>query len=288
MENNKFIKMKEEYEAMRASEGLRSKIETIIAQKGKASILPMRIMLTAACIMAVFIGSLNLFPQAAYAMSDIPVLNEIVQIVTFGRYETKGKGYEADVVTPQVDGLTDKELEKKINEELKGDASALIEAFQADVKAGENAGVEGGPHMAVEHGYQILTNDDRYFSVDIYTLTIQASGAESHKFYTIDKKTGKLVTLDQYFSSDYDYVTALSSYIKGEMLRRNKEESAVFFVDGGADDDFTSIKPQQNFYVNKKHELVICFDEYEVAAGVQGAPNFVIPEQLIQDHTRLK
>ena len=278
--------MREEYEGIKVSENLRRRVEKITAQRRAVSALPMRIMLAAACIMVVFVGSLNAFPQVAYAMSDIPVLNEIVQIVTFGRYETKGKGYEADVVTPQVNGLTDTELEKRINEELKGDAGALIEAFQADVKDAEQAGVEGGPHMAVEHGYQILTNDSRYFSVDIYTLTIQASGAESHKFYTIDKKTGKLVTLDQYFSSDYDYVTALSQHIKGEMLRMNKEEGAAFFVDGGTDDDFTSIKPQQNFYINDKHELVVCFDEYEVAAGVQGSPSFVIPEELIKSRVR--
>lgn len=286
MENNKLIKMREEYEAMKASESLSSRIGKTTAQRGTVFTLPMRIALTAACIMAVFVGSLNAFPQAAYAMSDIPVLNEIVQIVTFGRYETKGNGYEADVVTPQVNGLTDRELEKRINKELKGDAGALIEAFKADVKAAEKAGVEGGPHMAVEHGYQILTNDSRYFSVDIYTLTIQASGTESHKFYTIDKETGKLVTLDQYFASDYDYVTALSKYIKGEMLRMNEKEGAAFFVDGGTDDDFTTIKPQQNFYINNKHELVVCFDEYEVAAGVQGSPSFVIPEELIKGHVR--
>lgn len=278
--------MREEYEAMKASESLSSRIGKTTAQRGTVFTLPMRIALTAACIMAVFVGSLNAFPQAAYAMSDIPVLNEIVQIVTFGRYETKGNGYEADVVTPQVNGLTDRELEKRINKELKGDAGALIEAFKADVKAAEKAGVEGGPHMAVEHGYQILTNDSRYFSVDIYTLTIQASGTESHKFYTIDKETGKLVTLDQYFASDYDYVTALSKYIKGEMLRMNEKEGAAFFVDGGTDDDFTTIKPQQNFYINNKHELVVCFDEYEVAAGVQGSPSFVIPEELIKGHVR--
>ena len=286
MEKNRFPEMREEYEAVKASPELRSRVEKTIAQRRVSLSLPRRILMTAACVMVVFVGSLNLFPQAAYAMSKVPVLNEIVQIVTFGRYEESGKGYEADVVTPQVDGLTDKELEKKINQELQGDAAALIEGFQADVKAAEKAGQEDGPHVAVEHGYQILTNDDRYFSVDIYTLTIQASGAESHKFYTIDKRSGNLVTLDGYFDAGYAYVSALSQYIKDQMVQMNRDEGAAFFVDSGTDDDFVSIKPQQNFYINNKHELVICFDEYEVAAGVQGAPSFTIPQALIKDHIR--
>ena len=44
--------------------------------------------------------------------------------------------------------------------------------------------------------------------------------------------------------------------------------------------NFQSITEQTNFYFNESGELVIAFDEYEVAPGYMGAPEFVIPQEV--------
>ena len=44
--------------------------------------------------------------------------------------------------------------------------------------------------------------------------------------------------------------------------------------------NFQGITEQTNFYFNEKDELVIAFDEYEVAPGSMGAPEFVIPQEV--------
>ena len=44
--------------------------------------------------------------------------------------------------------------------------------------------------------------------------------------------------------------------------------------------NFQSITEQTNFYFNESGELVIAFDEYEVAPGYMGAPEFVIPQKV--------
>ena len=41
------------------------------------------------------------------------------------------------------------------------------------------------------------------------------------------------------------------------------------------------IKKDQPFYINDKGELVICFDEYEVAPGSAGLVEFVIPSNIV-------
>ena len=40
---------------------------------------------------------------------------------------------------------------------------------------------------------------------------------------------------------------------------------------------------ETNFYVNAKNEVVICFDEGEVAPMYMGSVEFVIPSDLIND-----
>lgn len=47
-------------------------------------------------------------------------------------------------------------------------------------------------------------------------------------------------------------------------------------------DEFKKIKPNQNFYINKQHPLVIAFDKYEVAQGYMGLVEFKILTKLIQ------
>ncbi|WP_334309184.1 RsiV family protein [Clostridioides difficile] len=46
--------------------------------------------------------------------------------------------------------------------------------------------------------------------------------------------------------------------------------------------DFESINKYQDFYFNKDGNLVISFDEYEVAPGYMGAVEFVIADKVIK------
>lgn len=45
---------------------------------------------------------------------------------------------------------------------------------------------------------------------------------------------------------------------------------------------FTNINKEQNFYINKDHQLVIAFNEYEVAPGYMGPVEFIVPTKQIQ------
>lgn len=59
---------------------------------------------------------------------------------------------------------------------------------------------------------------------------------------------------------------------------------AINLMEGYGNDNpganFQGITEQTNFYFNEKDELVIAFDEYEVAPGSMGAPEFVIPQEV--------
>ena len=79
------------------------------------------------------------------------------------------------------------------------------------------------------------------------------------------------MTLSGLFREGADYASALSAEVKRQMEEKPEE----FFVD-----EFTAIDPEQNFYFNEDGALVLVFDEYTVAPGSSGMPEFTIPSSV--------
>lgn len=238
---------------------------------------------TAAGLAAAFVLTFNCAPSLAHAASDIPVLGALVRIVTFDRFDMNGGNYEASVTTPKVEGLLDAELQQRLNTELAENAAAVIAAFEQDVKAlGEQYGEENF-HLSVTADYAVRTDSEDFLAVDFFVTTTEASAATAHRFYTIDKKTGTLVDLPSLFKAGADYESVINAYLVAEMQRLNESEGGMFFVGEQDVEMFEGIRADQNFFVNERGNIVICFDEYEVAAGAQGSPEFELPQEVVQD-----
>ena len=64
-----------------------------------------------------------------------------------------------------------------------------------------------------------------------------------------------------------------------------KDSNKVYFIDQdeGGLENFSKIEKNQDFYINDKNQLVISFDEYEVAPGYMGAIEFVIPDDVLNE-----
>ncbi len=236
---------------------------------------------SAAALAVAFVLTFNCIPSLAYAASDVPILGDIVRVVTFGRFEVQEENYDAKVNIPKIEGLLNKDLENKLNKELADNANTIITAFENDIRQMEELYGDKNFHLSVNADYIVKTNNEDILAVDFYFTTIEASSVTSHRFYNIDKKAGTLITLDSLFKKNADYITPISNYILDEMKNENENNGGFYFLDGDEDERFTKIRKDQNFYINNDGNLVICFDEYEIAAGAQGSPEFVIPDDVI-------
>ena len=230
----------------------------------------------AAAAVLVFIAVPNVSPTAAMAMADMPVLNKVVQVVTFNRYTqiTEDKLYAANVQTAKLEVQGDAQLQSsvgEINAEVKVYAEQMIAQFQQEMEA------QGGVY-GLDIGYTVVTDSDKWFTLEIITTETMASGAETVRYYNLDKETGKYVHLADLFPKGYDYVTAISEDIKAQMMQRMAEdENQSYFINGDMpEEDFQQIAPDQQFYVNQDGQLVIVFNEYEVAPGSMGCPQFIV------------
>ncbi len=275
------------YTDIHADDEFKNRINTLI-KHGKPAYITKRILKTAgvaaAGVAIVSVAVLNGFPSTAYALSDIPVISDIVRVFTFGRYSHSEAGFEADISTPKIEGLLDKELENKLNKEFKDNADALIAAYESDVEEFKKTFGEETIHLGITSDYTVRTDNADILAIDAYILTTAGSSSTVHSFYNIDKKSGTLITLDSLFKEGADYVGILSEYILAQMKYENENNDGLYWTEKNEiDDGFERIREDQNFFINNAGELVICFDKYEVAAGAQGCPEFAIPNEIIAD-----
>ncbi len=141
-------------------------------------------------------------------------------------------------------------------------------------------------YVGMDTTYQILRNDHRLLSVRFETtLNVGGSGQYSRSF-SLDKQTGELLELAGLFQPESDYVGVISREILRQMTEQVEAGVADYFIPGGIwseDECFKEIDADQNFYIDEQDQLVIVFDEYEVAPGSMGMPEFVLPTEILKE-----
>lgn len=236
---------------------------------------------TMAAVLAFLIILPNTNENIAKAMSEMPVIGKVFDLVTFREYQYQDERHEANVKVPEViaeDGQSN--AADQVNKSVQEYTDQAIKAFQEDVKENE----EG--YQGLDISYETVTDSEDWFVLKVDMVETQASGYETAKYYNINKKTDTVVTLKELFVDGTDYVTLLTNAIKTEMRRQMKEEEGVtYFIDDPdpemQDFSFQKIKEDQNFYINSSGQLVISFDEYEVAPGSMGRPEFIITDEAV-------
>lgn len=141
-------------------------------------------------------------------------------------------------------------------------------------------------YVGLDTTYQVLRNDDMLLSVRFET-TINAGGSGQYsRSFTLDKQTGKLLELGDLFQPDSDYIALISEEILRQMTQQVEAGEADYFIPGGIWSDeecFREIAADQNFYINDQNQLVVVFDEYEVAPGSMGMPEFILTADLLKE-----
>lgn len=249
--------MKEEYENIHASEELKKRIQVTLKRRKRALWME-RMTASLALFLLAGVISLNMSSGLAYAVAEVPGLQGLVRIVTFSKYEFKEDGYEAKVEVPRIEGLLDPEMEEELNRIFQENGEAVIQAFEADVRELKKNFGDETVHMGLEYNYQIKTDNADILALDIYLFQASGSSSTVHSFYNIDKKTGKLISLESLFSEGSEYVKTISAYIRQEMERQNREEGGMFWLEEETEDwNFKEIRPDQNFYIDDQGRLVI-------------------------------
>ena len=300
-EQEQLRQLKEEYENMTIPEAGRERLQAGIdrarMEKKRAEHARRRSAWTAVAAAAVVMIALpNTNMQIAHAMENIPLLGGFFRLVTVRQYNYSDENHDAEVELAQITYGEDAGEAASVGEaaagaaDPKGTAAGSVEAVNQDMEATVEELIRQFEDTLSEEGYhglhvsqEVVTDNAQYYTVKLSVLETEASGYEHNQFYTIDKQTGNVVALADLFAEGSDYISVISENIKTQMREQMvADEGVIYFLD---DEDmpefnFQSITEQTNFYFNESGELVIAFDEYEVAPGSMGAPEFVIPQKV--------
>lgn len=226
-----------------------------------------------AAAFAICIISVNSSSTVANAMGSIPVLGRFFEVVTIRDFSKQVGDTSVSVKVPQIQD-ENSDAVSIVNKESAEYIDELLAQFEEDCR-NLNLGFE-----SLNINYNIITNTNSYFSLDIAAEDTVASGFEFHSFYTIDKTTDKVLTLSTLFADGVDYITPISDEIVRQMRMDTKTD--YFIAENENDPEgFSRIYPEQSFYMDKEDNLVICFNEYEVAPGSAGTPRFTIPKEIL-------
>lgn len=284
MKNGKIDKLKENYNNVEIPKELDDVINDAFKESANKEIennkkdwrrnmKNMKKWYASAAAIGLIIVSVNASSTFAKSLENIPVIGDIIKIVDFNNYRIDKDGMDVSISLPEISSDS-KDLEYKLNKEFEKEGKEAYKKYEAEVAKLEKEGKT--THKSAEMWSETVAENAKTLSVAIYNTETEASAATSRKIYNIDKKDKTILTLEGMFGNN-DYVDVLSKNILSQMKERTKKDSNdVYFVD-----NTFKIKKDQPFYINDKGELVICFDEYEVAPGSAGLVEFVIPSNVV-------
>ena len=243
-----------------------------------------KIFASAAIVTVILTIAVNSSSAFANTLSRVPIVGSIVKVLTFNEYTINEDRFNANIKTPAIEGLENKELENTLNTKYLEENKKLYDEFISDMK---DLKENGGGNLGISSGYEAKTDTDKILSIGRYVVNTVGSSSTVFKYDTIDKKKEILITLPSLFKDD-KYVDIISKDIKKQMIEQNKADKNKFYWVEGINqqvpmDLFQKISKEQSFYINKENKLVISFDKYEVAPGYMGIVEFVIPTDIILD-----
>jgi len=236
---------------------------------------------------AVFVILPNTSGTIAHAMEQIPIIGSLVKVVTFRDYEYESDRNMADIQVPEI-----KQEEQVENSTLQENLDRTTAEINAEIQEiTDNLIAEFETNLKNEWGYQdvvvtseVLATTPDYFTLKLICYQGAGSGYEWNYFYTIDLNTGERLQLKDIFKEGADYITPISDNIKQQMQERmDADENVYYWLNDEIEEwNFKAITDETSFYLNENGNVVIGFNEGDVAPMYMGTVEFEIPAEVLE------
>ncbi len=302
------------YDNIEIPKELHSSVEQLVkreevqeTEKGRRGIKKIRYAASAAAVLlTVLIIGLNTNQAFAQGMAELPLVGNLVKVLTVRSYHEVKDNMEFEVNIPEIQTAKETETGKDalIPEGTDNTGTAALpdktqnaivdinakimeivdnytldaEKRIADYKTAflETGGTEkewDERNFKVNVDYEVKARTEDYLSL-VLTGDEDWSGAYGIRYYyNLTLKTGENLTLKDLLGEDFKKLA--DTQIKAEMDKRVSENPDYMYF-SEAEGGFTGITDETNFYINSSGNPVIVFDKYEVAPGFMGRQEFEI------------
>lgn len=199
--------------------------------------------------------------NAVHASED----NAKLQLLKEKHYETEGT--IVTVKIPHVVNVKDNKVKKVINKLI----TQAIDDFTNEFKEFDKE--PNTEHKLIaDITFQNYYSDDKIISFSINATQIMADSYLQKKFYTVDLKTGEVYNIEHFLGSDYQNIVKKSVQ---QQIAENKEKYPnLMYFDEAVNN--LKITNEQPFYINKDNQVVVVFNQFEIAPGYMSLPEFII------------
>lgn len=195
-----------------------------------------------------------------------------VQLIVKKEYHFESPGTSTTVTIPEIKGIEDSKVTKEVNQLIQDSVDDYLQQVKEYDLSYNQMNDSQVKKWFVDINYQTYYADCNFISFSINSTQINASSYLQKTFLNIDLKTGKLLTVEDFIGKDYQKI------IKDEVQRQAKDDEKnqqfIYFNDAIENLEITK---QQPFYINKDKQVVVVFNEFDIAPGYMGMPEFIIP-----------
>lgn len=246
-----------------------------------------------AAAMLLFVVSVNVNTAFAATLSNVPILKDIITVITGTDYSKSNDNVNVDVKIPEIKvdpslagdtgAVTAEEVNKQINsavaEYVARQEKEVEEYKQAFLATGGTIDEWNARNIDIKADYDIKYQDNRYLSLYIYMYMSAFAFSQENEYYNYDFTTGREITLKDILGDDYINI-ANNSIISQIEKQIAEDPNKIYWGYNSNDamgvDKFTTITDDTSFYLNSEGKPVVCFAKYEIAPGYMGACEFVI------------
>ena len=224
---------------------------------------------------ACFVLLVNASPAFARAVSDVPVLGGLFQILTVRSYEDTNGDRTVEVEQPGLEGgalaqQVSQEIQERVDAKIAEGEKIIADYKDAFLATGgtEEQWAEKDNTVSVTYDIKSQTDTTVSFVVDSYVSI--ASAYQEQVYYNLDLAADREITLADLLGENW--VEICNESIRTQMAE--SEDPSVFFSEdmGG----FTTVDETTSFYINEAGNPVVVFPKYTVAVGAMGNVEFEI------------
>ena len=235
----------------------------------------------AAAVCILFTAALNTSPAFAKEAGEFPVIGGLARVLTFRSYETEKDGIAVSVEIPTIEMIAEDTgiMVDGINQEILDCCSQYADEALKRAEEYRTAFLETGGTLEewAEHNvkitvdYEIKQQGSDYLSFVVWGTESWTSAYSESRYYNMDLRTGKIVTLKDMLGDGY--VELVNESIREQIAERQKAGEVFFTAEEGG---FAGISEEAKFYINENNRPVIVFGKYEIAPGSSGEIEFEI------------
>ncbi|WP_346914135.1 DUF3298 and DUF4163 domain-containing protein [Clostridium sp.] len=166
-----------------------------------------------------------------------------------------------------VEEIINNKISKRINDFVEYITNLSIRDNESNIKAG----LEVKPYVInINNNVTYNKNNILSLTLHLYSFTGGAHGSTTDESFNFDTNTGNSGAIEDFLGNNKNYNKIILDNIKST-ISKNPE---LYFKE--VVDKLNMIPYNQKFFLTDK-DLVVYFDEYEIAPYVAGSPKFYIP-----------